>query len=372
MRKLFVLFLAAAIFAAFPAEAKRVTVTGTGATASDAESDALRLAVESAVGVLVDSETLVEKGTLINDKIYTNSRGFIRDYSVTGRNQDPDGSWSVTVNADVDESPDSKLMSELTRLGIIDTRLRNPKIAVYIPESHLQYRVPDPAGETAVIKALTGAGFTNVMAASPVLQTASYGWASKGVSGINIEDLRAAANFFSADIVIMGEGFSEGVGDPGRWLPGMQRTNMQSCRARIEAKMYIAKTGQVIAADGKYASGLDISQAVASKKALSSAGEALGEYFIDEIMKFGAGNRQGMEITVIGSDFTKINAVQEALSHVRGVKGVQLASYESGRGVFRVQYSGSPQGLFSDLKKAVEYNIDLRESAYNTMTVQVY
>ena len=50
-------------------------------------------------------------------------------------------------------------MSELTRLGIINRQLRDPKIAVVIPEYHIRARVPDPAGETAVINKLIEAGF---------------------------------------------------------------------------------------------------------------------------------------------------------------------------------------------------------------------
>ncbi|MBO6178927.1 MAG: hypothetical protein J6I62_10405 [Selenomonadaceae bacterium] len=351
-------------------EAKQVTVTGQGVTASAAENDALRQAVEKAVGVLVDSQSLVSKNILIEDNIYTNSRGFITNYTVVDKRQDAVGSWRVTVNADVDESPNSKLMNELTRLGIIDTRLRNPKIAVYIPESHIQYRVPDPAGETAVIKTLVKAGFSQVIAASPKLTTVSYNWARKGYN-VNLEDLRAAARFFSADIVIMGEAFSEGVGDPGQWLPGNQRMNMRSCRARVEAKMYLAKTGQIIAADGKYGSALDISEAVASKKALAAAGEEIGNYFVDEILKYSSSNRQNTELIVISSDFSKINKVQAALKSIRGVKNVQMKNYASGKGVFEIQYSGAPQTLYRELASSVDTALNLISASYNTLTVGV-
>ena len=51
------------------------------------------------------------------------------------------GLWRVTINATVDDYPNSKLMNELTRLGIINVQLRNPKIAVYVPEQHLNYNV---------------------------------------------------------------------------------------------------------------------------------------------------------------------------------------------------------------------------------------
>ena len=132
-----VLFALMMIFCA-TASAKSVTVTGTGLTSSEAENDALRAAVENTLGVLVDSETLVQNSMVINDQIYTQSRGFVNDYQVLSREQ-VGNLWRVTINATVDDQPNSKLMNELTRLGIINVQLRNPKIAVYVPEQRLNY-----------------------------------------------------------------------------------------------------------------------------------------------------------------------------------------------------------------------------------------
>ena len=354
--------------------ARTVTVSGTGTTPSEAENDALRNAIENAVGVYIDSQTLVEKNVVLNDQIYSQSRGFITNYTVLDKTQQ--GSlWNVKVEADVDDSPNSKLMNELTRLGIIDTKLRNPKIAVYIPEHHLRYRVPDPAGETAVIKAFVDAGFTNMIAASPKLQVInpnSFAWYAKPVLELNIEDMRNAARFFEADILIIGEAFSEGVGDLGRFLPGRQTTNALSCKARAEAKMYIAKTGQILAADGKYGSGVDASEAIASKKALAAAGQQLGEYFVEKLMETGSGNRQGFELIVKGSDFSKVNMVQSALGKVSGIKNVNLSSYDNGTAKFSLMYSGAPQTLFKAIQSATDADIRLVSSGYNSMEIAVF
>ncbi|MBR3746434.1 MAG: hypothetical protein IKN27_05675 [Selenomonadaceae bacterium] len=267
-----IIFSLLIIFSA-TALAKSVTVTGTGMTPSDAENDALRAAVENTLGVLVDSETLVQNSMLIRDQIYTQSRGFVTDYTIVNREQ-ISGTWRVTINATVDDQPNSKLMNELTRLGIINVQLRNPKIAVYVPESHIQYRVPDPAGETAIVKALINAGFSNVIEVGARLNISNP-------LNMTAAQMSQAAQQFGADIMIVGEAFSEGVGDPGQWLPGNQRTNMQACRARVEAKMFIVRTGQIIAADGKFGSAYDNSQAVASKKALAAAGQLMGEYLLN-------------------------------------------------------------------------------------------
>ena len=344
------------------ASAKSVTVMGMGATQTEAESDALRAAVENTLGVLVDSNTLVQNSMLINDQIYTQSRGFVTDYTVVNREQISQG-WRVTINATVDDSPDSKLMNELTRLGIINVQLRNPKIAVYVPEQHVQYRVPDPAGETAIVKKLINAGFSNVI---EVKNGLSY---EKPLS-MNAAQLREAAQTFNADIMIVGEAFSEGVGDVGQWLPGKQSANMQACRARLEAKMFIVKTGQIIAADGKYGSAYDNSQAIAAKKALASAGEQMGNYFVEQITGMYT-SQQNVEVIVYAADFSKVNLVQNALGKVNRVKNVNLSSYENGRAVFTVGYGGSPQTLFNELQALTTADLILQSLAYNTLTIQV-
>lgn len=136
--------------------------------------------------------------------------------------------------------------------------------------------------------------------------------------------------------------------------------------------MYVASTGQIIAADGKYGSGADISQAIASKKALQAAGTQLGEYFLDKLMASGSGNRQGMEVVVLGASASKVSLVQSAMNRVSKIKNVQMSSYSQGKGIFSVQYSGSPQTLFKEIQAATDADLDMKETSYNTLTIVVH
>ena len=362
MKRFTILVFALLILFTGSALAKSVTVTGQGITPSDAENDALRLAVENTLGVLVDSSTLVEKGAVINDQIYTQSRGFVTDYKVIDKQQN-NGIWSVTISAVVDDTPNSKLMNELTRLGIIEYQLRNPKIAVYVPESHIQRKIPDPAGETAIVKALIEAGFSNVTEVGARLNV-------RNPMNMSTSEMARAAQMLGVDIMIVGEAFSEGLGDPAQWLPGNQSSKMQSCRARVEAKMFILKTGQIIAADGTYGSGVDNSESIAAKKALAVAGKEMGEYFVQQITGLYT-NQQGLEVVVFAAAFQKINRIQNVIENVRGVKSCHLASYEGGKAVFRVMYGGAPQTLFNEIQSLTDEDLILQSIFYNTLTIQV-
>jgi hypothetical protein len=59
-----------------------VTITGKGATREEAVSDALRTAVEKAAGVFVYSLSETKNFSLVNDKIVSASRGYVKDYRI--------------------------------------------------------------------------------------------------------------------------------------------------------------------------------------------------------------------------------------------------------------------------------------------------
>ena len=106
--------------------AKEVTVTGFGTSKDDAVRDALRNAVEQAVGTLVDSQTLVKNLTLVSDEIYTKSQGFVRDFTVL-ETSSSNGQVTATVRAMIDTEPNSDLMTALQKLKLIEVGLRGSK-----------------------------------------------------------------------------------------------------------------------------------------------------------------------------------------------------------------------------------------------------
>src|SRR3990167_4548464 len=73
-----------------------ITVEGIGAIVKgdlaiakdNALNDALRKAVEQAVGTLVQAQTLVDKYQLISDEIYTKSQGYIKKYAIISERPD--------------------------------------------------------------------------------------------------------------------------------------------------------------------------------------------------------------------------------------------------------------------------------------------
>ncbi len=371
MRKSVALALSLLLLCGGDAMAKTVTVDGYGTTQTEAERDAMRNAVEESVGSLIDSQTLTKNFELVSDTIYASCEGYVEDMQVLATYPTADGGYKVTASVNVNTSPDAKLMSDLMRHKIIDVNMRDAKIAVVIPETHLRRRLLDPAGETAVVKKFVEAGFQNV------IDISEKRWNYNQPEFMSADELQNLAHSLQADILVVGEAFSEYVGDVNQYLPSRSkynpgpRTGVVSCRARVEAKMYITRTGQIIAADGTYGSGADIAEAIAAKKALCQAGEKMGDYLVGQLMNTFSGSRQAFELTVIANSINDVNRVKRALSTVPGVNGANLNSYSNNRATISVKYAGSPTTLFDLLQRETDVDLEMRESTFNTLTVAV-
>ncbi len=106
-----------------------------GLLLDDLRQDALRQCVEKAVGTLVDSSSLVENFTLVQDRVLTRSKGLIKRVI---KQSDPwrgeDGFMHLLVKAEVYLGQVKEAVADLSRTERIDLIKEhgNPKIAVLV------------------------------------------------------------------------------------------------------------------------------------------------------------------------------------------------------------------------------------------------
>lgn len=329
-----------AVMTVYAVDKETVTV-GYGASYQSALDDALRSGVEQAVGVLVDSQTLVRNYQTVSDEIYLQAQGFVKDYSVL-KEEKNNGQFRLTVRVVVDTEPNSALLTKLQRMGLINKRLENPRIAVIIPEYHLTHFAPDPAGETAIILKLRQAGFKRIIDPSQLSNIRN----KNAVQAILVGDKKMLASLcgkYGVDFIIIGEAFSEYAGN-------ILNSGVHSCRARVEAKIIKADTGQVIAANGFQSSGVDIAEVIAGKNALTKAGEMMGDYLVSELLNYAGDSQREIVIVVKGlSSYEKLNAVVNELKQIRGLKNIYIRDYSSGIASLDVDYSGLLKGLANEI-----------------------
>jgi hypothetical protein len=154
----------------------------------------------------------------------------------------------------------------------------SPRIMVVVPETLLgRQRVPDPAGETELIRRLVESNL-RVLDASEVARIRYSEEMGHIIKEADVKAMKALCKRYHCDLFIAGEAFSEQVNvQPARDAGPVQ------ARARIEVKAFVVGTGEIIAANAASAGATDLSPAVAGKTALQNAATELAEYLVPRV-----------------------------------------------------------------------------------------
>ncbi len=157
-----------------------------------------------------------------------------------------------------------------------------PTVCVIIPEEErciVPRPVPDPACETAIIRAFLSYGF-NVVDQTQVqfLRATDPEIISKASNG-DLTAIRSLSTRFAADILVLGEAYAEGTQVPGQ-------LSIQAARSMGEVRVIDAATGKILAADRLHTGGIDIGSCeLAGKRALERAGAELAPRLAQAIVK---------------------------------------------------------------------------------------
>ncbi|MFC0875410.1 hypothetical protein ACE01N_02395 [Saccharicrinis sp. FJH2] len=93
---------------------KKIITSAYGETSDKAMENALRNAVEEAVGALISSETKIENDEIVKDEVLSYSKGFIKTYKKLSEEKD-DGDFKVTVAAIITQK---QLIEKLEATGV--------------------------------------------------------------------------------------------------------------------------------------------------------------------------------------------------------------------------------------------------------------
>jgi len=129
--------------------------------------------------------------------------------------------------------------------------------------------VPDPACETAIIRAFLSYGFHVVDQEQVKLLRLTDPDLIERARGGDLTAIRMLHERFAADILVLGEAYAEGTQVPGR-------LSVQAARSMAEVRVIEAATGRILAADRVHTGGIDIGSCeLAGKRALERAGDEL-------------------------------------------------------------------------------------------------
>lgn len=178
-----------------------------------------------------------------------------------------------------------------------------PRVLVMIPETHLERRIPDPAGETELVLWLTDCGFLAVSPEYEGVRPPPAGADTASDTNITFRRNRGLRNEEGgirvssrtlhtvgkgglgaqrdalariADVIIIGEGISE---------RATEKEGIVSCKARLELKAVAVRSGEVLVAKSTYGAGVDVAEHIAGKRALQAAGREMAADLIPELVE---------------------------------------------------------------------------------------
>ena len=341
MKRVVILAVVAGLLCGIPPASAQTKIRATATAIVDgnrmdiarekALDSALRGAVEKVVGIMVTSTSEVENFELKMDRILSESRGFINNYTILSEKRHGD-MLDLDVEADVGRE---RLKDRMEAVRLIMARKQKPRLMLLFSEKAQK----DAMAEAAMSRYFIGKGFKLIDAQTlPKEKSAELGKDPKST--------RRLAGECGAEVVMLGavdaavNSFNVG---------GIE---MHTNKVTVSVKVINGDTGEVIATDSKSASSPGLKGDF--KKITEEAAEKLARQMMEEVLERWSGeltNTATVKLVVSGLDnYETLQHLKDLLStRVRGFKEVQQRSYRRGEAELDVELRGDSRSLADDL-----------------------
>jgi hypothetical protein len=333
--------------------------------------DALRRAVEQAVGTMISSDTMTNNFQVVHDKILAQTSGYVKSYQII-REGRVGQEFRVTVMADVGRE---NLQRTLDALGLLHELKEKPKVMVIIEE-----KVGGLFGTTAwenvgqaestIMERLMAAGFTVVDPAT-VRANIPRDKALRLLEG-DPKAAAAAGLQYGAQVVITGRALSKNAGAK------LLGTQMQSIQATLQARVVRADDGRVIASRSEQGTKAHIDEMQGGALAIKEASEKLSDVLMNDILnswkKEVYGRSQEVTLVVSGLvSYRHLSAVKKFLeSDLQGIKAVHQRSFTHGTAELSLDFAGKTSLIADELsnKQFTGFRLEPTNVTPNRVDVQ--
>ncbi len=350
--------------------------------------NALRLAVEQAVGTLVESETVVENYQVLSDRIYTNSSGYVSSYEILSERSE-DNLYFVKVLANVKTAG---LSNDLAGIGLLMTRVEKPRIAVMISETNANnqtnyggttvqtspistayqgymssYTNNISQAESIIVSAFRDKGF-HVVDAGVIRQKIKAKSAYSAFQGDNSK-ASELANIFGADILIIGEALLSFTKIPG--------TDMVTAHATMNARAVRAGNGEIIASSQGQGKSPHLDPTTGSQKALQKASNLVSHNLIGKILKKWQDETSGsrmIAVTVLGVSSDSLSDFKKQLKEkVRGVTYIYEREFSGSSARLDLEFRGTGNAFADAVKPVIftGFKVQVKSSSMDEITLTV-
>lgn len=296
---------------------------GKSARASDdAIQDALRKAVEQAVGVYVQSDTLTENYKLVYDKILTNAKGFVKEYKKI-REWTDDDFTHILINAKVSLGD---IREDNSAISLIYELVGSPRIMVIGSEKINENKTDTDLVQIALEEALKTKNFT-LIDKSQIEQVKT-----RDVE-INLDDYDKAAALgkrLNADIVI---NYKANVDYSGK--QDISGISFDRYKTIITARMVASDSAELLGtAEITHSGGAAGNEA--AKTTLSQASKKIPDIVIDKLLKGWKNCPNRVELFVKVTDWQEASNLMKSLKKIRFVSKVTEPSMTKNIAYFQI------------------------------------
>lgn len=345
--------------------------------------DALRRAVEQVVGTMVTSESKTKDYQLLEDNIYTHSKGYVESYKIISEKVE-DNVYIVDIQADVSTG---KIEGKLKAIGIAISRKGKPRVMFLISEQNVGQETPSywwgttaavsdiGIVENTMINIFQKNGFTVIdrQAVSGKIKVKD----AYRVASLSSEAAKSIANQTDAQIVIFGQAIAKSLGNqPIGTSPDSPKYPTAS--ANLSVRALNTDNGEIIAtATGEhvYPHPSEIS---AGNNALKMAAEKVANQLIDGIMEkwnqeLSGGQMISVDITGIEDPGFLSEFKNFLTQQIRGVQGVQIRKFKKPDASLDIDYKGKGMDLGLELsgKKVGKSILEVTDMQQNSIKIKV-
>lgn len=335
---LIIVFLASSL-AGLQAQVPEKVVTAEGMAAGsdlqardEAINRALRRAVEQGVGSLVDSESMTQNYQLLDDKIYSHVKGYVKGYEIISDNHGADNIYRIKVEAVVALGLLSK---DLRALNIIKEKKGNPRVMVLIQEFVDGIEQPSELVQTEMEKMFLAKGF-------PVVDQAQLEMIKQrdvALSYTNPQKAAVLGRQFGAEVVIVGQAESN-------LLESSMPYGVQvfAYTADITAKAIKTDTAEVMVVDSASGTERGSGRVPTANKALASAGSKMAGAMMFRILEKWRSevfNTVSIQLIVENMRPADVDVLKQDLAAIRGVQAVNQRSFRSGILIMDITVDGA-------------------------------
>ena len=362
--------------------AQQVTVDGVGADKESALRDTMRNAVETVVGTMIDSRTLIDKNVVALDEIYSKSQGFVKDIKILQESQ-TGGMYRIKANVDVNTNPDTQLMNRLQMIML----LNDPRIAVVVLRGNSGSGAPvsdengnmisgqsnsgtDQISETALNEKLLELGFTHVVDTDTV--TRLYDLPAL-CSIYNGEQSGFVNNgYLGIDYLVLGKSETDAQkislpDDKGNYV----ETMLTGTKSNLHVKIIKFATGELVGTFSVEGQGIENNTNRADNKALKDAAAKAAQKLEEKFRKLGAQPFTGMRMTVSANDYTNVEKLMQEIRAISGVQNVYVRERNGNKTILDVDTTQKPHIIVNSLRQRSKLGVFVENMSNDSLELVV-